>query len=111
MEYRYQVRIIGHDLDRMDKDMAALFQPALGVIRSIQKAAHEDKPIFKPRWPVIILRTLKVQLLSARQVFSFTCAISRAGVHLRNARVSSPKAHSIPTRFPSQMLGQQIQRS
>ena len=60
--YGYQVRIAGHDLNQIDEDMAASLQWALGVIRSIQKAAREDKPIFKPRWPVIILRTPKVQI-------------------------------------------------
>ena len=58
--YGYQVRIVGNDLANIDQDMAASLQWALGVIRSIQKAAREDKPIFKPRWPVIILRTPKV---------------------------------------------------
>ena len=47
--YGYQVRIVGHDLDEINEDMAASLQWALGVIRSIQKAAREDKPIFKPR--------------------------------------------------------------
>lgn len=59
--YGYQVRIAGHDLDRIDEDLAASLQWALGVIRSIQKAARQDNPIFKPRWPVIILRTPKVR--------------------------------------------------
>ncbi|KAF9649474.1 D-xylulose 5-phosphate/D-fructose 6-phosphate phosphoketolase [Thelephora ganbajun] len=57
--YGYQVRIVGNDLANIDQDMAASLQWALGVIRSIQKAAREGKPIFKPRWPVIILRTPK----------------------------------------------------
>ena len=58
--YGYQVRIIGRDLDKIDEDMAASLRWALGVIRSIQKAAREDNPIFKPRWPVLIVRTPKV---------------------------------------------------
>jgi xylulose-5-phosphate/fructose-6-phosphate phosphoketolase len=60
--YGYQVRTVGHDLEKIDEDMAASLQWALGVIRSIQKAAREDKPTFKPRWPVIILRTPKVRM-------------------------------------------------
>lgn len=64
--YGYQVRTVGHDLDKIDEDMSASLQWALTVIRSIQKAAREDKPIFKPRWPVIILRTPKVRILLAR---------------------------------------------
>ena len=58
--YGYQVRIVGNDLANIDQDLAASLQWALGVIRSIQKAARQGKPIFKPRWPVIILRTPKV---------------------------------------------------
>jgi len=58
--YGYQPAFVGNDLARIDQDMAASLQWALGVIRTIQKAAREDKPIFKPRWPVIILRTPKV---------------------------------------------------
>jgi xylulose-5-phosphate/fructose-6-phosphate phosphoketolase len=59
--YGYQVRIVGHDLDLIDEDMAASLTWALGEIRGIQKAAREGKPIFKPRWPVLILRTPKVR--------------------------------------------------
>ena len=58
--YGYQVRVVGRDLNKIDEDMAASLRWALDVIRSIQKAAREDEPIYKPRWPVIILRTPKV---------------------------------------------------
>lgn len=58
--YGYQARIVGNDIANLDQDMAGSLRWALGVIRSIQKAAREGKPIFKPRWPVIILRTPKV---------------------------------------------------
>jgi len=61
--YGYQVRIVGNDLANIDQDLATSLQWALGVIRSIQKAAREGKPIFKPRWPVIILRTPKVRVI------------------------------------------------
>jgi len=74
--YGYQVRIVGHDLDRVDEDMGASLQWALGVIRSIQKAARQDKPIFKPRWPVIILRTPKVRMFLVRRGLFFTHALS-----------------------------------
>ena len=76
MGYGYQVRIVGHDLDRIDEDMAASLQWALSVIRSIQKAAREDKPIFKPRWPVIILRSPKVRLSSVCRMLLFTHVLS-----------------------------------
>jgi len=58
--YGYQAAFVGNDLAHIDQDMAASLQWALSVIRTIQKAAREGKPIFKPRWPVIILRTPKV---------------------------------------------------
>lgn len=74
--YGYQVRIVGHDLDEIDEDMAASLQWALGVIHSIQKAARENKPIFKPRWPVIVLRTPKVRISSLSSKLSFTFALS-----------------------------------
>ena len=78
--YGYQVRIVGHDLDEIDEDMAASLQWALGVIRSIQKAAREDKPIFKPRWPVIILRTPKVRTSPAyRGSRSHVCCLQGWG--------------------------------
>ena len=58
--YGYQTRVVGKDLENIDQDMAASLQWALSVIRSIQRAAREDEPVFKPRWPIIILRTPKV---------------------------------------------------
>lgn len=56
--YGYQVRIVS-DLPNIDNDLAASFDWALKEIRSIQSAARSGKPILKPRWPVIILRTPK----------------------------------------------------
>ena len=74
--YGYQVRIVGRDLNRIDEDMAASLQWALGVIRSIQKAARQGNPISKPRWPVIILRTPKVRMVLARRRLLFTYVLS-----------------------------------
>lgn len=56
--YGYQVRFV-EDLDNIDRDMAASMEWAYSEIRKIQKAAREDNPIVKPRWPVLILRTPK----------------------------------------------------
>ncbi|KAF2457710.1 putative D-xylulose 5-phosphate/D-fructose 6-phosphate phosphoketolase [Lineolata rhizophorae] len=56
--YGYQVRFV-EDLGDIDKDLAGSMEWALGEIRRIQKAARDGKPIMKPRWPVIILRTPK----------------------------------------------------
>lgn len=56
--YGYEVRIV-EDLDNIDQDLATSLEWAYQKIRSIQKAAREDKPIHKPRWPVIVMRTPK----------------------------------------------------
>ncbi|KAI9061053.1 phosphoketolase [Trametes sanguinea] len=56
--YGYQVRIV-EDLDHIDEDLAASMEWALGEIKKIQTAARSGKPIVKPRWPVLILRTPK----------------------------------------------------
>lgn len=58
--YGYQVRFVD-DLENIDDDMAASMKWAYDEIRKIQHAARvEKKPIFKPRWPVLIMRTPKV---------------------------------------------------
>lgn len=56
--YGYQVRII-EDLENLDNDLAASMEWAVDEIHKIQKAARSSKPIVKPRWPVLILRTPK----------------------------------------------------
>ncbi|CUS13496.1 unnamed protein product [Tuber aestivum] len=56
--YGYKVRIVS-DLENIDNDLAASMDWAMETIRHIQKAARSGKPIEKPRWPVIILRTPK----------------------------------------------------
>lgn len=56
--YGYQCRFV-EDLEDIDRDMATSLQWALDEIRKIQKAARSGKPIFKPRWPVLILRSPK----------------------------------------------------
>lgn len=56
--FGYKVRIV-EDFDDIDNDMAASLQWALSEIRAIQQAARSGKPIIKPRWPLLILRTPK----------------------------------------------------
>ncbi|KAL0467586.1 XFP N-terminal domain-containing protein [Neurospora intermedia] len=57
--YGYQVRIV-EDLENIDDDLQNSMEWALAEIKKIQKAAREDsKPIVKPRWPMIVLRTPK----------------------------------------------------
>ncbi|TAQ87917.1 hypothetical protein B7494_g3754 [Chlorociboria aeruginascens] len=56
--YGYQCRFV-EDLEDIDRDLATSMQWALDEIRKIQKAARSGKPIMKPRWPVLIMRTPK----------------------------------------------------
>ncbi|KAF9474319.1 phosphoketolase [Pholiota conissans] len=56
--YGYQVRIVS-DLPNLDNDLAASMDWALAEIKKIQTAARSGKPIVKPRWPMIVLRTPK----------------------------------------------------
>lgn len=56
--YGYQVRFV-EDLENFDDDLAASFEWALTEIQKIQKAARSGKPITKPRWPVLLMRTPK----------------------------------------------------
>jgi phosphoketolase len=57
--YGYQVRFV-EDLENIDLDLAASMEWALAEIKKIQTAARKGTPIVKPRWPVLILRTPKV---------------------------------------------------
>ncbi|KIV93073.1 hypothetical protein, variant [Exophiala mesophila] len=56
--YGYQPRVVD-DLDDIDADLSSSLEWALSEIKRIQSAARSGKPIMKPRWPVLILRTPK----------------------------------------------------
>ncbi|KAJ5577612.1 Transketolase C-terminal/Pyruvate-ferredoxin oxidoreductase domain II [Penicillium hispanicum] len=56
--YGYQVRIV-EDLNDIDTDLHCSMVWAVGEIHKIQNAARSGKPILKPRWPMLILRTPK----------------------------------------------------
>ncbi|OJI86491.1 hypothetical protein ASPTUDRAFT_187874 [Aspergillus tubingensis CBS 134.48] len=56
--YGYQVRIV-ENLDDIDADLHGSMMWAIEEIHKIQKAARSGKPIMKPRWPMIVLRTPK----------------------------------------------------
>lgn len=56
--YGYQPRVVD-DLDDIDADLNNSLEWALGEIKRIQTAARSGKPILKPRWPVLIMRTPK----------------------------------------------------
>ena len=58
--YGYQVRFV-EDLENIDQDVAASLEWAVREIKSIQAAARSGKPVVKPRWPVLIMRTPKVR--------------------------------------------------
>lgn len=72
--YGYQPRIVeygkvsdavpdgttSHEYDvAVNYDMAASMRWALSEIRKIQEAARSGKPLTKPRWPIILMRTPK----------------------------------------------------
>ncbi|PYH90127.1 D-xylulose 5-phosphate/D-fructose 6-phosphate phosphoketolase [Aspergillus ellipticus CBS 707.79] len=56
--YGYQVRIV-ENLEDIDADLHNSMMWAVGEIHKIQKAARSGKPIMKPRWPMLVLRTPK----------------------------------------------------
>ncbi|KAK0610688.1 XFP N-terminal domain-containing protein, partial [Bombardia bombarda] len=56
--YGYQVRIV-EDLDNINDDLHNSLEWALAEVKKIQHAARSGKPIEKPRWPMIALRTPK----------------------------------------------------
>jgi xylulose-5-phosphate/fructose-6-phosphate phosphoketolase len=64
--YGYQPRFV-EDLTDIDSDLHTSMVWAVGEIRKIQKAAREGKPLTKPRWPVLIMRTPKVRILCGRK--------------------------------------------
>jgi xylulose-5-phosphate/fructose-6-phosphate phosphoketolase len=55
--FGYLVRIVS-DQD-IDADMAVSMEWALNEIRNIQRAAREGRPIFQPKWPLLIMKTPK----------------------------------------------------
>ncbi|KAM5351090.1 hypothetical protein ACJ41O_003813 [Fusarium nematophilum] len=56
--YGYQVTVV-ETLDEIDMELAGALEWAVGEISKIQKVARAGKPIVKPRWPMIVLRTPK----------------------------------------------------
>jgi xylulose-5-phosphate/fructose-6-phosphate phosphoketolase len=56
--YGYQPRVVD-DLDDIDADLNSSMEWAISEIKKIQQAARSGKPIRKPMWPVLILRTPK----------------------------------------------------
>ncbi|KAK4097268.1 D-xylulose 5-phosphate/D-fructose 6-phosphate phosphoketolase [Parathielavia hyrcaniae] len=56
--YGYQVRIV-EDLDNIDDELQDALEWAVAEIKKIQQAARSGKPIEKPRWPMLVLRTPK----------------------------------------------------
>lgn len=56
--YGYQVCIV-ETLEEIDVELSGALEWSMSEIKKIQKAAREGKPIVKPRWPMIVLRTPK----------------------------------------------------
>lgn len=51
--------VAGHDLDSMHQAMAATMETCVKEILKFQKQARESGKVFRPRWPMIILRSPK----------------------------------------------------
>lgn len=58
MGYGYEPRFV-ENLDDIDAHMSASVEWALRKIKKIQYAARSGHPVFKPQWPVLLLRTPK----------------------------------------------------
>lgn len=56
--YGYQVCIV-ENVGDIDTDLSNAMEWAVAEIKKIQTAARSGKPIIKPRWPMIVLRTPK----------------------------------------------------
>lgn len=56
--YGYQVCIVD-DMDDIDSQLSGAMEWAITEIHRIQTAARTGKPLSKPRWPMIILKTPK----------------------------------------------------
>jgi xylulose-5-phosphate/fructose-6-phosphate phosphoketolase len=65
--YGYQVRFV-ENMQCIDADLHASMEWAYNEIRAIQKAARTGNPIFKPRWPLLIMKTPKVTMATKSQV-------------------------------------------
>lgn len=65
--YGYQVRIVSH-LEEIDSDLHTSLSWAVDEIHKIQRAARSGNPIWKPRWPLLVLRTPKVWYSSCSAV-------------------------------------------
>jgi len=63
--YGYQVRFV-EDLNDIDTDVYISMVWAVEEIQKIQQAARSGKPILKPRWPMLIMRTPKVSWAARR---------------------------------------------
>ncbi|KAJ5918478.1 Transketolase C-terminal/Pyruvate-ferredoxin oxidoreductase domain II [Penicillium verhagenii] len=59
--YGYQVRFVEdmNDMNDIDADLHSCMIWAVKEIHGIQNAARSGKPIVKPCWPMLILRTIK----------------------------------------------------
>lgn len=95
--YGYQPRFVD-SLDDIDTDLHTSMVWAVSEIRKIQNAARKGRPIDKPRWPVLILRTPKVGNPQNIYHKSFLLTVNRDGQDQRKSMGSSLKDPSILTR-------------
>ena len=100
--YGYQARFV-EDLDDIDADISASMDWALGEIRKIQQAARSGKPIMKPRWPVLIMRTPKVTANRSEEACLDIDFSSRDGRARRKCTDNKWRDRSAPTKYLYQL--------
>ena len=67
--------------------MTALLQWSVGAIHPVQKAARQEKPIFRPIWPIVTLLTPRyVYSLPVEYPYSHTAL--KVGIHRQSTRVN-----------------------
>jgi phosphoketolase len=86
--YGYQVRVV-EDLDNINDDLQTALEWALAEVKKIQQAARSGKPIIKPRWPMLILRTPKVSSPSSPHIEGVVLTVARAGRVQKNSMARS----------------------
>ena len=86
--YGYQVRVV-EDLDNINDDLQTALEWALAEVKKIQQAARSGKPIIKPRWPMLILRTPKVSAHISLFYRGKVLIVARAGRVQRNSMARS----------------------
>lgn len=99
--YGYQVRFV-ENIQDIDTDLYCSMTWAIDEIQKIQRAARSGKPITKPRWPMLILRTPKVSEIRRFCSLNISDGMARDGPGPNSCMALLSKVHSILIKFHSQ---------